>query len=114
MTHRWWARTEPLYRRFSPDCFVGRDSAEAEAMFCAETFGGVQPDPSVNRYAAGKRMMDATVSMWRKDIGEGLLAKVELLNDPTFFGVRRWLVRVLRSMPVGECSHRCGLIRDRM
>lgn len=69
-------------------------------MYRAETFGGVQPDPAHNRYAAGKRNMDATVSMWREDIGDGMLLKYELHEDQTFDGVRWWMGRVLpRIMP---------------
>lgn len=95
MTYRWWNKTEPLYRRFAPDCFVGRNSAEAEQMYCAETFGGPQPSPASNRYAAGKRNMDATVSMWYDDIEVGTLMKFELIDDKSFAGISAWLNRVL-------------------
>lgn len=75
--------------------FVGRDADEAEEMFCAETFGGVQPNPSMNRYAAGKRFMGVTASMWSEDISCGMLMKFELLDDPTLRGIRWWVERVL-------------------
>lgn len=102
MTRKWWMKTEPLYRKFSGDGYSGKDSDEAEAMYQAETFGGVQPDPASNRYACGKRNMDATASMWREDVAAGLLMKFELLEDKTLGGVQWWVKRSLGTMAAGE------------
>jgi len=95
VTRRWWKRSEPLYRRFAPPEFSGRNAAEAEEMFRAETHGGQQPSVSENRYAAGKRNLDATVAMWYEDIRTGMLLKYELLSDPTFLGIQVWVRKVL-------------------
>lgn len=99
MTKRWWRKTEPLYRRFS---HLGRDATEAQEMFNAETFGSQFPISPTNRYLAGKRNMDSTVSMWREDIGgQAILTKVELLEDKTFLGIRWWLEGILKRIRTG-------------
>jgi len=93
MTKRWWRKTEPLYRRFS---HLGRDAAEAEEMFKAETYGKAFVVSPTNRYLAGKRNMDATVAMWREDIGgNAILTKAELRDDKTFWGVKWWIDSIL-------------------
>lgn len=86
MTKRWWKKTEPLYRRFS---HLGRDASEAQEFYMAETFGKKYSVDPKNRYAAGKRNMDLTVSLWKEDITAKnyILTKGELLEDKTFRGI---------------------------
>lgn len=101
MTLKWWKNAEPLYRRFTPECFNGKCAKEAEEMFVAETYGGPQPSPAANRYAAGKRNLDATISMWKEDSASGILFRFELLEDKTFFGIKEWLNKVVQRLPLG-------------
>jgi hypothetical protein len=66
-----------MYRRFGAD-FPDLDRSEEAklAMYRHESLG--DPEPVDNGYVVGKSWMDATVKMWREDIGKGNLLREEL------------------------------------
>lgn len=101
MTKHWWLRAEPLYRRFMHESFCGRDAAEAQQMFQAETYGDciVSAD---NRYANGKKWLGVTVAMWKAGVADGTLTKVEIIDDKTFKGLGDWAMRAVAAFPPSE------------
>lgn len=89
-----WLEMSEIYRKFCPPEFEG-DFSEAAAleMFEHESKGVGRPSPR-NGFAQGKKWMDVTVAMWRKDIMIGLLRKFELYEDYP----RQWVDRVLAGV----------------
>ena len=49
----------------------------------------------INGYFYGKRMLNITVTMWKKDIENRLLFKYELYNDPKF--PHWWLDKIFQT-----------------
>jgi hypothetical protein len=90
---RQWRRMAEIYRLFSDDRWDFSEQA-AEAMFLFES-RGVPVTSETNGYLIGKRFMDVTVTLWKKNIELGLLTKFELYADPEFKDHHWWLSKVI-------------------
>jgi hypothetical protein len=89
-----WREMGELYKKFCPSEFGGDFSEEAALeMFLHESTGAGKPGPK-NGYAQGKKWMNVTVEMWRKDIPAGLLYRCELYQDFP----REWVDSVLTGV----------------
>lgn len=61
-------------------------------MYLYESTGKGFPS-ELNAYFVGKRWLNVTVAMWKKDIKDGIISFQELRNDPKF--PHWWLESVL-------------------
>ena len=88
-----------LYSQFSKEwshiCEYGEE--RMMEMFLYETYGEGNID-NTNGYYLGQKWMGVAITMWREDIQKGLLAKIELYNDPNL--PDWWLDKVLAGVPV--------------
>jgi hypothetical protein len=77
-------RMAELYRIFSKDWeqFYNYDETALEEMYRFETYG--EPISPSNGYYIGKKWLNVTVTMWKEDIEQRLLFKIELYQDPKF------------------------------
>lgn len=115
ITNRWRKQAE-VYKIFAQSFSTGLDLSEsaAEEMFACESLGlgDLEIDcfaKTPNGYAVGKKWLNVTVAMWRRDIAQGLLLKTELYADPAFNDVHWWLDKVLKDIEIdGGCFAQRG------
>jgi hypothetical protein len=89
-----------MYWRFSKDGHHVDFSEEAAvAMYEHENGVPLPQTKHSNGYALGKKWMEVTIAMWRKDIANGLLTVQELLDDgfPEWFLNKIGLLRFRRE-----------------
>lgn len=88
ISKKWW-NTAEAYKYFAQG-FGNLDFSDeaAQNMYNYESQGKplikyneLQENGMYNGYAVGKHWMDVTLTMWKEDISDGILLKVELLED---------------------------------
>lgn len=97
-----WLRIQPIYKYFASDLDnVDFSDQAAIDAYLWESRGignfkfGLFSNHIANGYVVGKHWMDVTIQMWRQDLKDGLLSRIELYREPDFKNYHWWLDKVL-------------------
>lgn len=86
----------PIYKYFAKNYNLDWSDEAMFEMYDNESSGiPFKNNPWKNGYYVGKHWLDVTLSMWKRDIKEGLLFSFELYEDEFFKDYTWWLDKVL-------------------
>lgn len=99
-----------VYMYFAGDYdYLNFDEKSAEDCYKFESQGigklniTKDVDGKYNGYFVGKFLMDINISMWKEDIENGYLFKIELLEDNSLSKIKWFIEKILKDIIVKKC-----------